>query len=68
MEEALSKIIDTLSNLNLPSPVVDRPTLESAVTECNDAAQPDSSTDKVGSVCDISLEVVSLLHLVASCW
>ena len=46
-DEALSRIIDVLSNLNLPSPVVDKTTLESAVSECNDDVQPENS-DKVG--------------------
>ena len=45
-DEAISRIIDVLSNLNLPSPVVDKSVLESAVSECNDDVQPENS-DKV---------------------
>ena len=48
-DEAISRIIDVLSNLNLPSPVVDKKVLESAVSECNDDVQPENS-DKVRSV------------------
>ena len=46
VNEALNRIIDVLSKLNLPSPVVDKTSLESAVSECNEDVQPETS-DKV---------------------
>ena len=62
IDGALSRIIDSLTNLNLPSSVIDKSILESAVSECNDDVKPEDS-DKVRHFLNSYLLFIYLFYL-----